>query len=568
MRSLDWLVLAGTIAGIVFYGMWLGRRKRDMESYLLASHSMPWWLVLVSVMATQASATTFISIPGLGYAEGMRFVQFYFGLPLAMTVLSITAIPIYHKLHVYTAYEYLEGRFDKKTRTLTALIFLLMRGLSTGITIYTPALVLSVMLHWNISLTILLMGGLALLYTSWGGSASVGRTQFVQFIIIVVGMVLAFRATLDRLPDGTGVADAWALASCTRRTEWLDFTFDWKNKYTFWSGLIGGCFVQMSYFGADQSQVGRYLAGRNINESRLGLLFNGLLKIPMQFAILLTGLMVFAVYQFLPAPLNFNTVELQELRSGPRAAEIIMLEREHAQAAAARRERAEHFLQLRHAGAATPEVEAAGRALADAEAGVARVRERARAIVREQNPSADKNDNDYVFLRFVLDQLPAGLVGLVLAGIFCASMSACSAQLNALSAASVVDIYKNIFVKNASDAACVRASRIATVAWGVLGMLFAQFAGRLGSLVEAVNELGSLFYGTMLGIFLVAFYLKRIGGTAVFVAALISEAAVIGIYFSGAVSYLWYTIAGCILVILISAALALFRIDPARKVIS
>ncbi|MBI3817092.1 MAG: sodium:solute symporter [Planctomycetes bacterium] len=548
MQTLDWIVLAGTIAGIVLYGTWLSRRERGMQNYMLAGHRMPWWMVMVSVMATQASAITFLSTPGRGYAEGLRFVQFYFGLPLAMIVLSVTAVPIFHKLNVYTAYEYLEKRFDKKTRTLATVLFLVMRGLSTGLTVYTPALMLSILLHWNISITSALMGGLAILYTAWGGSAAVGKTQFIQFMIILFGMGAAAAATISLLPAGSGFGDAIALAGATGKTRALDTNFSWTDDFTLWSGLIGGCFLQMSYFGADQSQVGRYLGGRSITESRLGLLFNGLLKIPMQFAILTIGLLVFAAYHFLPQPIYFNSVEWERMHSGSGAARVAELETEHRAATAERRAVAEAFLQLRHADAPAAELDRAAGALALSQEKCDAVRERASRLVSPPADGvykkADDKDNDYVFLRFVLDQLPAGLIGLVVAGIFCAAMSACAAQFNALGASSALDIYKNIFAPAAGDDACVRASRIATVIWGAFAIGFAQFAGRLGSLIKAVNVLGSIFYGTMLGMFLVAFYMKRARGTAVFCAALASESIVILLKSFSDISFLWYNVVG------------------------
>lgn len=557
MRPIDWIVLAGTIGAIVVYGIWLGRRRSGLENYMLAGRSMPWWMVMASVMATQASATTFLSIPGQGFGEGLRFVQFYFGLPFAMIVLAITAIPIFHKLHVYTAYEYLEKRFDKKTRTLAALLFLVMRGFSTGLTIYTPALVFSVLLGWDITISIFLTGGLAVLYTAWGGSAAVGRTQSIQFLIIIVGMAVAFVVMLGLLPKNVTFSDAWAVADVTNRTRALDFSFNWKDQFTFWSGLIGGFFLQMSYFGADQSQVGRYLGGSSIRESRLGLLFNGLLKIPMQFGILIIGLTVFSVYHFIPQPLYFNSVEVKRLREGPMASEFHALEISHQTATALRRSATESFISLRNGGGAAAEVERARTVLANAEENCNKLRARAQELVKSNNNKAGKNDWDYVFLTFVLDQLPAGVIGLILAGILCAAMSATSAQFNALAAASVIDIYKNIFVPNAGDAACLRASRIATIAWGAVAVGFAQFAGKLGNLVVAVNVIGSLFYGTMLGIFLVAFYLKRVGGTAVYISALVSEVIVILLHFSETVSFLWYNVAGCGLVVVLSLLLSI-----------
>lgn len=550
MRAADWIVLAGTIVFIIFYGFWRGRRHATLNEYMLAGRRMPWWKVMVSVMATQASALTFLSLPGQAAGDGMRFVQFYFGLPLAMLVLAVTAVPIYHNLGVYTAYEYLEKRFDRKTRTLSAVLFMLQRGLATGISIYTPALVLSTLLGWPVSLTTVFMGALAITYTTFGGSKAVGETQFLQFIIIMAGMGAAVVATIQLLPAGVSAGDVIALAGETGRTKIFDFSTNLNDRYTVWSGLIGGFFLQMSYFGADQSQVGRYLTGASIHESRLGLLFNGLLKIPMQLGIMAAGLLVFGVYVFIAPPLHFNPVVTREMQQSPQAPGYAVLEEVHRGALDARLSGAMQYINYRNTGStgAIGDSKEPAAAFLDGQRRVDEARAGAKTLIQGVSGPRAAGDTDYIFLRFILDHLPAGLIGFFMAGIFCASLSASAAQLQALAATSVVDIYGCYIRPTASDAARVRASQIATVGWGVFAIAFAQFAGALGSLIEAVNELGSLFYGTILGIFLTAFYIKKVGGTAVFYSAVFSEIVVIALRLGTGISYLWFNVAGCLLV--------------------
>jgi SSS family transporter len=542
---LDWIVLGAALAGVVLYGLWQSRRKNDMQSYVLANHALPWWVVFISVAATQASATTFLSIPGKAFDDGLKFVQFYFGLPLASVVLAITAIPIYHKLGVLTAYEYLEGRFDAKTRALVAVLFLLQRGLATGLTIYTPALVLAVLLQWPIWISTLLIGSLAILYTVAGGSAAVARTQTLQAVVIWGGMATAVIVMIWMLPAGVGVGGAIDLAAVHHKTTWLVTTFDWESQFNIWSGLIGGFFLQMAYFGTDQSQVSRYLSGRSVKESRVGLLAHGLTKIPLQFAILFIGIFVFAVYQFQPQPAHFNPIAVEAVRQSPRAAEFAAAEADFQRAWEERRDASESY--VRSAGRGS-----GGETVRSAQANLESARKRMSAIVRDVVPRSDGGDADFVFLRFVVDHLPSGLVGLVLAAIFFASMGACSAQLAALGSASTVDLYRRFLARPGSEQRDVTATRIFTFLWGTAAIGFAQFAGKLGSLVVAVNEIGSLFYGTMLGIFLVAFYVKRVGGTAVCTAALLSEAIVFAVRFGTPISFLWYNVIGCVAVVVLS----------------
>ncbi|HEX8476074.1 MAG TPA: sodium:solute symporter [Pyrinomonadaceae bacterium] len=553
MRQLDWIVLVGFVVFIVVYGMWKGRRNRDLNDYILADRQMRWYTVALSIMATQASAITFLSTPGQGYADGMRFIQFYLGLPVAMVVLSATAVPIYHRLKVFTAYEYLEGRFDLKTRALAGGLFLTQRGLSAGLTIYAPSLIFSIILGWDINNVILAIGGLVTLYTAIGGTKAVEHTHFQQALIITCGMLIAFAMILYLLPREVSFVEAVYVAGKMGRLNAIDFSFDLQNRYNFWSGLIGGFFVALSYFGTDQSQVQRYLTGKSITQSRLGLLFNGMVKVPMQFFILFLGAMVFVFYLFTPSPVFFNPAEVERVRVGSHAAQFERLEAEHAEASAARRDEAQRLLEAARAGddervrAAEASLDATGRR-------EAAIRGEVVKLMKETNERANTNDTNYVFLNFVIHYMPAGIVGLVVAAIFFASMSSSASELNALASTTVVDIYRRLIKRDASDRHYVIFSKLATVFWGCFAVMFARSAGNLGSLVEAVNILGSLFYGTILGIFLLAFYFKRTGATATFIAAIIGEAAVLCCYLFTPISFLWYNVVGC-LVVIVSAQL-------------
>ena len=547
MSGLDWTVLFGALAFFVAYGVWRGRGERNLTDFLLAGRSMRWTTVALSVMATQASAITFMSTPGQGYVDGLRFVQFYFGLPLAMVVLSVTAIPIYHRLQVFTAYEYLERRFDGKTRSLAAALFLLQRGLSAGIGIYAPALVLSVILGWDIHWTCVLLGGLVVIYTAWGGSKAVSRTQELQFAIILGTMAVAAVIVATSLPAGVSLGDAAWLAGRAGKLNALSLRFDPNDRYTLWSGLIGGFFLQLSYFGADQSQVGRYLTGRSIAQSRLGLLFNGLVKVPMQLGILSLGVLVFVFYQFAPPPPFFNPEVTATLAHGPGAASYAAIEAQHNAAVATRDQHARSMLAARRSGDASALVRA-GEGYDHAQRELASVRKETVALIRAQEPAAQSSDTNFVFLSFVLRYLPVGLIGLVFAAIFAASMNSSSAELNALTSTTVVDVIRRLTGAAPDGAPAVWLSRAVTVAWAAFAVGFAEYASRLGSLIEAVNILGSLFYGTILGIFLTAFYLKRVGGTAVFVGAIVAEIAVIACFKLTGISFLWYNLIGCVLV--------------------
>ncbi len=557
MRTLDWLVLGGSLVFVVLYGVWKGRGSKDIKGYLLANRSMRWYTVALSIMATQASAITFLSTPGQAYVDGMRFVQFYLGLPIAMIILSITAVPIYHRLKVYTAYEYLEGRFDMKTRALASLLFLTQRGLAAGLTIYAPAIILSVILGWNLSLTNLVIGTLVVIYTTSGGTKAVSWTHFQQMIIITGAMLAAFFIVIYSLPADVSFGDAAFVAGKMGRLNAIDFSFDLNNRYTFWSGLIGGLFLALSYFGTDQSQVQRYLTGSSIAQSRLGLLVNGLVKVPMQFFILFLGAMVFVFYQFVAPPIFFNTVETDRIEASEYAPSYKALEAEY------RRVFEEKQVELRRlieAGRSGEEalVAAAERRVEEAQARMEAVRAQAIELLRRSNPELDPSDTNYIFLNFVTRYLPVGLVGLVIAAIFAASMSSTSGELNALASTTVVDIYRRLIKKDASPRHYVVASKVATALWGAYAIALAEYASRLGALIEAVNILGSLFYGTILGIFLVAFYLKRVSGTATFIAALVAEAAVVYAFLFTDISYLWYNVLGCGAVIVLAVALEPF----------
>ncbi|HXJ19310.1 MAG TPA: sodium:solute symporter [Polyangia bacterium] len=556
MNALDWVVLFGTLGAIIGYGIWKTRGPADMTGYLLGGYQDRWLTVGLSVMATQASAITFLSTPGQAYADGMRFVQFYFGLPIAMVILSIAFVPRFYRSRVLTAYELLESRFDLKTRQLAAFLFLLQRGLSAGITIYAPAIVLSKLLGWSLNLTCLAIGGLVIVYTVAGGTRAVSQTQKHQMTVMLLGMVVAFVVVLRRLPPDLSFGNALSIAGAFGKMNVVDFSGGLGSRYTFWSGLLGGGFLAMAYFGTDQSQVQRYLSGRSVTESRLGLLFNGLFKVPMQFLILLVGVMVFVFYQFNPPPLFFNESELARVARTPHAAELQRLQAEHQTAVQARRSEVDRLAGALRAHDAA----AVDRARAGVQAAAARfddVRARTKALIAASVPRPETNDADYVFLSFVLANLPRGIVGLLLAVILCAAMSSTASELTALGGCTVVDFYRRSLRPNESDAHYVRVARACTGAWGALAVLFAVFAALLDNLIQAVNILGSLFYGTILGIFLMAFFSRRVRGTPVFVAALLSQALVVVVWLTTSIGFLWFNVIGCAAVLILSQVLPL-----------
>ena len=554
MHLLDWVVLSSFLLFVAVYGVWKTRGKKDMPGYFLANKSTPWYGVTISIMATQASGITFLSTPGQAYVDGMRFVQFYFGLPIAMVILSVTAVPLFHKLKVYTAYELLEQRFDLKNRALGSLLFLIQRGLAAGFTILAPALIISVILGWDFRLTIFVIGGLVILYTAVGGTEAVSKTHLLQMTIVTVGMGAAFLMIFRRLPPDITFSGAVHLAGKLGKLNVVNFGFNWTDRYNFWSGLIGGAFVMLSYFGTDQSQVQRYLSGRSIAQTRIGLLANGMFKVPMQFVILFIGAMMFVFYQFVTPPLFFNPVETAHVKNSAYGEAYRKLETDH------QRLSGEKQAQLRQMLAAVESrddggVAAAAEKLRLTGASESGLRQEAIGLIKKNDPLAETNDTNYIFLSFVTRYLPVGIVGLILAAILSASMSASSAELNALASVTVIDIYKRLVRRNAPDRHYVRVSKAATIFWGLYAIAFAQFANHLGSLIEAVNIMGSLFYGTILGIFLIAFYFKRIGGNATFIAAIIAELTVLSCHFFTKIPYLWFTVIGCVLVLSLAAAM-------------
>ncbi len=545
MRPIDWAVLAVTLAAIVLYGMWKGRRQRRLAQYLLADRQMQWYTVALSVMATQASAITFLSTPGQAYTDGMRFVQFYLGLPIAMVILSISAVPRFHNLRVFTAYEYLETRFGVLMRSATAILFLLQRGLGTAMTLYAPALIVSLVLGWNIHITTLVIGALVILYTASGGTKAVSWTQMHQLLIALGGMAIAMIVAVKSLPESVGFIDAVRVAGRMGRINVIDFSFDVTTPYNFWSGLFGGLMVALAYFGTDQSQVQRYLTGETITQSRLGLLFNGLVKVPMQFFILFVGAMVFVFYQFVAPPLSFNPVQRVKVSESRYAAEFASLEQTHARTFEAKRATATKLVAAMNAkdAAAVEQRTTELRALQQRDA---QTRSDASALIRKNDPRADAADTDYVFLTFVMQNLPAGLVGVLLAAIFCAAMSATASGLNSLASTSVVDVWKRLLWRGRTDHEYVRISRWMTVFWGAFCIAFALYANQLGSLIVAVNKVGSFFYGTMLAIFLIAFYAKHVGEKAMFIGAAIAMAAVILCAMFTNMAWLWWNVVGCV----------------------
>lgn len=551
MSLIDWLVLFGTIIVIVAYGVWKTRGTKTMESYLKGDSTLKWWMIGVSIMATQASAITFISTPGQAIEDGMRFLQFYFGLPIAMIIISVTFVPIYYKLNVFTAYEYLETRFDLKTRSLTAGLFLVLRGLSAGITIFAPALVLSTILGWSITVTTLLIGLMVIIYSVSGGSRAVSLTQRMQLSVVMGGMILAGILAFTMLPEHISFNDTIKLAGELGKLNLVDLEFNPNERYNIWSGLIAGTFLFLSYFGTDQSQVGRYLGGRSITESRLGLMFNGLLKIPMQFMILFIGVLVFVFYLFNQPPVFHNQVLKNKVGETPYADEIQALDGQYNELYAEKRIAVDQLVQSIQTddeqGISTSRDEVLRLTGEEKQ-----LRDSVRATIAQAIPSAKTQDRDYIFLNFVLSNLPHGVIGLLLAVMFLAAMSSMAGELSALSSTTAVDIYRRSIHKNASPEHYLKASRSLTIMWALLAMVFAMLASFAENLIQFVNIIGSLFYGTILGIFLCAFYVKRVGGTAVFWAAIIAEGVVFYCYFFTDLAFLLYNIIGCLVVIFIA----------------
>ena len=550
MSVLDWIVLVVTLALIIIYGIYKSRTTRDLDGYLLSNRSLPWYVILLSIMGTQASAITFISAPGQAYTDGMRFVQYYFGLPLAAIVISISFIPAFSRLKVYTAYEYLESRFDLKTRAVTSFLFLLQRGLSTGISVFAPSIVLSLLFDWNIYVTILLIGGMLIISTVMGGAKAVAHTQKVQFLIIMGAMVLAAFYVIKQLPQNIGLGDALSIGGKLGKMNIIttgvkDGQFDWGDRYNIFSGILGSFFFMLSYFGTDQSQVGRYLTGKNIRESRLGILMNGIVKVPMQFFILMIGVLVFAFYQFNSAPAFFNDYELKRLENSSYKNEFTALQqRLHSIDAQKSTVLAEYG--SNKSGLALQHMQQLQTQTDD-------VRKSIKELIKKNN--GKDNDTNYIFLRFVLDHLPAGLVGLIIAVIFLASWGSIGAALNSLASTTIVDVHKRLIKKNEDSETDYKFSKLYSLLWGIFCIAVAMYVSSSDdSLIEAVNILGSLFYGTILGIYLVAFYAKKVKGNAVFIGAILSEAIVVTLFILNenkiiSLGWLWLSAIGALSVV-------------------
>ena len=539
MRPLDWIVLGGSLAGIALYGVWRSRGSRTTQQYLLADRQMPWYAMALSIMATQASAITFISTTGQSYSDGMRFVQMYLGLPLAMILISAFAVPRFHGAGVFTAYEYLEQRFDAKTRALAGLIFLLSRGLAVGVALSAPAVVLTVILGWPSQWTTLVMGALVVAYTASGGIAAVTWTEFVQMLVMTAGVLAALLTVIFLLPAEVGLPQALSLAGAAGKLNAAVWRFDPSDQYNIWSGLIGGMFLALSYFGCDQSQVQRYLTGRSVAQSRLGLLFNGVAKIPMQFFILFTGAMVFVFYVYTQPPVVFNPQAMRALETQPQFAQINQ----------------EYGLVFEQRRAAAQRLDLAG--FRQAQVRLDEVRARALSLAGKAMGQDRVNDTNYVFLWFVVHHIPAGVVGLIMAAIFAAAMSTISAEINSLATVSMVDVYRRFFRRDERDGHYLAASRWLTVFWGAYAIVTALYAQNLGSLVEAVNRLGSLFYGTLLGVFVLAFFFPRVRGTAAFLSMIAGEAAVFAVWHFTGLAFLWLNAIGCVAVVLSGCLLSL-----------
>ena len=574
MELIDWIVLIGTLAFIVGYGYWKTQGSKNVEDYILGGKKAQWWTIGLSVMATQASAITFLSTPGQAFHDGMGFVQFYFGLPFAMIFICLVFIPIYHKLKVYTAYEFLENRFDPKTRSLAAILFMIQRGLGAGITIYAPAIILSAVLGWDLKTLNILIGIMVIIYTVSGGTSAVSVTQKQQMFVIMVGMFTAFFLVMSYLPDDLNFSKALKIAGANDKLNILDFSFDAKSRYTVWSGITGGFFLALAYFGTDQSQVQRYLSGRSVRESQLGLIFNGILKVPMQFFILLVGVMVFVFYQYHHSPLNFNPAAEAVIATSDYKEAYENLEQEHLALESKKKIAQEHYSAVLDIKDYEMIVSAKNRIQAINTAERAN-REKARALISKADPNVETNDKDYVFIHFILNNIPTGLIGLLLAVIFSAAMSSTASELNALGTISTMDFYKRFTKKEHDQLHYLRASRWLTFLWGIIAILFANFASLIDNLIQLVNIIGSIFYGNVLGIFLIAFFIKFIRGNAVFLAGVVTQIAVIAIYYfaihihdsgSEKLGYLWLNFIGCALVILLSLVFeALGRSGKALK---
>ena len=554
MSALDFVVLIGSMLGIAVYGIWRTRGRRDLDRYLKGDAHTPWFAIGLSVMATQASAITFLSTPGQGYLDGLGFVQIYFGVPVALIIIAAFFLPIYRRLNVFTAYEFLGRRFDSKTRLLGACLFLIQRGLGAGLTIYAPAIVLCTVFGWPLSPTIIGSGVLVIIYTVMGGSDAVTVTQKYQFGIIFAGMITAFCLLVAKLPSGLTFTDTLALAGGFQKLKAINFSTNVHERYTLWSGLLGGTFLMLSYFGTDQSQVQRYLSGSDLRESRLGLMFNAVCKIPMQFGILLLGVLLFVFYQFETPPLFFNAAGSQYLAQHATDPGLRTFESDFQSAHDQTREQLGAWLKARHDGD-LPAAATAFTAASVAQQHGEQIRVQAAKVVAAANPGATANDADYVFITFILRQLPHGVIGLLVAAFFAAALSSKAAELNALGSSTTIDVYRHLIRRDATDARCLAASKWFTAFWGLVAIGFALYAHLVENLIQAVNILGSIFYGVMLGLFVVAFFIRWVGGSAIFWAALAAQALVFILYFNLNISYLWYPLIGCAACVLFSIIL-------------
>ena len=555
MSILDWVVLVLTLLLVVMYGIYKGRATKDIDGYFRSSRQLPWYMVMLSVIGTQASAVTFLSGPGQAYTDGMRFVQYYFGLPLAMIVLCITFVPIFHKLNVYTAYEYLEKRFDRKTRTLAAFLFLISRALATGISVYAPSIILSSVLGWNIYVTNVVMGGILIVYSISGGARAVAYTQQLQLAIIFMGLFFAAYLLVDMLPEGIGFNKALDIGRSLGKmnvitTGITEEGFNWNDRFNIFSGIIGGFFLALSYFGTDQSQVGRYLTASSIKESRIGLIMNGIVKIPMQFFILLIGVLVFVYYMFHASPLYFNGLAIDKLKNTAYKEQVIILERQQDSISMQKQKLLANWSHENESDFLND--------LTRIKSLEQENRKKVMSMVKESGIAVEQSDTNYIFIRFVMDHMPKGLIGLLIAVIFLAAWGSIAATLNSLSSSTLVDFHKIHINTNPAPEEEFRLSKLYTLFWGVFCIVFAQFATNLGSLIEAVNILGSWFYGVMLGIFLVAFYLKKVRGNAVFYAAILGEVVVLCMYGFTEIGWLWLNAIGALAVVIFAFLLEAF----------
>ena len=554
MSNIDWVILCCTLLFIVAYGAYKTKGSKNVQDYIKGNNEAQWWTIGLSVMATQASAITFLSTPGQAFHSGMGFVQFYFGLPIAMVIICLVFIPIYHRLKVYTAYEYLESRFDQKTRTLTAILFLVQRGLAAGITIFAPAIILSAVLGWDLLTLNIIIGVLVIIYTVSGGTKAVSITQKQQMAVIFAGMLAAFFIIVSKLPEDITFTKALDIAGASGKMEILDFSFDLSNRYTIWTGFLGGTFLMLSYFGTDQSQVQRYLSGRSVRESQLGLLFNGLLKVPMQFFILLVGVMVFVFYQFNASPINFNPAAHEAVQNSEYVQEYTALENQLKTIQAE-----QNITSLAYAEVSdqtsSEDYKALKYQLAQLNKEEVAVREKAKTIITSADATIETNDKDYIFINFILNNLPRGLIGLLLAVILSAAMSSTASELNALASTTAMDLYKRNVTTEKNDMHFVKASKWFTLGWGVLAILVACVANLFDNLIQLVNIIGSIFYGNILGIFLLAFFVKYVKSKATFVAAILTQAIIVFVWYMDYLPYLWLNVLGCGIVMAIAILL-------------